>query len=88
MSFKQKRILMKTFFESEFGYCQLIWMFHNKKVNSKINQFHKLSLKIFYKDYITSFEDLLKKGNSFKIHHKCIESLAIELFKAAKGVAN
>ena len=33
MSFTQKRILMKTFVESHFGY----WMFHSMKVNSKIN---------------------------------------------------
>ena len=31
MSFKQKRILMKTFVESQFGYCPIIWMFHSKR---------------------------------------------------------
>ena len=36
-SFKQKRILMKTFVESQFGYYRLIWMFHSRKINSKIN---------------------------------------------------
>ena len=46
------------------------------------------SLRIVYNDYITSFEDLLKKVNSFKIHHKDIQSLAIELFKVEKGIAN
>ena len=35
MSLKKKRILMKTFVESQFGYCPLIWMFHSRKVNSK-----------------------------------------------------
>ena len=45
MSFKQKRILMKTFVESQFGYCPLIWMFHCRKVNSKINHFTRTIFK-------------------------------------------
>ena len=72
MSFKQKRILMKTFVESQFGYCPLIWMFHSRKVNSKINHLQERSLRIVYNDHITSFENLLKKHNSFKIRHKNI----------------
>ena len=64
VSFKQKRILMKTSVESLFGYCPLIWMFHRRKVNSKINHLQERSLRIVYNDYITSFQDLLKKDNS------------------------
>ena len=69
MSFKQKRILMKTFVESQLGYCPLIWMFHSRNVNSKINHLQERSLRITYNDYISSFEYLLKKNN-FKIHYK------------------
>ena len=61
---------MKTFIESQSGYCPLIWMFHSRKVNIKINHLQERPLRIVYNDYITSFEDFLKKGNSFKIHHK------------------
>ena len=88
MSFRQKRILMKTFVESQFGYCPLIWMFHSSNVNSKINHLQERSLRIVYNDYRTSFEDLLKKDNFLKIHHKSIQSLAIELLKIEKGIAN
>ena len=63
-------------------------MFYSRKVNSKINYLQERSLTIDCNDYITSFEDLLKKDNSFKIHHKNIELLAIELFKVKKGIAN
>ena len=77
MSFKQKRVLLKTFVESQFGYCPLIWMFHKRKVNSKINHLQERSLRIVYIGYITSLADLLKKDNSFKVHHKNIQSLAI-----------
>ena len=63
-------------------------MFHSRKVNSKINHLQERSLRIVYNDYITSFEDLLKKDDSFKIQHKNIQSLAIELFKIKKETAN
>ena len=63
-------------------------MFHSRKVNSKISHLQERSMTIVYNDYITSFEDLVKKDNSFKIHHKNIQSLAIELFKIKKGIAN
>ena len=61
MSFKQKRIFKNAFVESQFGYCPLIWIFPSRKGNSKINHLQERSLKIVYNDYITSFEDLLKK---------------------------
>ena len=44
MSFKQRHILFKTFIESRFGYCPLVWMFHSRKVNNKINHLHESSL--------------------------------------------
>ena len=58
MSFKQKRILMKTCFQSQFGYFPLIGMFHSGKENSKINHLQEQSLRNVYNDYITSFEDI------------------------------
>ena len=39
-------------------------------------------------DYTISFEDLLKKDNSFKIYHINIQSLAIDLLKVEKGITN
>ena len=67
--------------ESQFGYCPLTWMFYSRKANSKINHIHERSLRIVYKDNISSFEELLKKDKSFCIHHRNIQSLAIEKVK-------
>ena len=82
MCTNKKRVLMKAFIESQFGYCPLILMFHSRSVNDKINHLHERSLRIVYKDNISSFEDLLKKDRSFTIHQRNIQSLAIELLKA------
>ena len=88
MSFKQRRILLKTFIESQFGYCPLIWMFHSRRVNNKINHLHEHSLRIVYKDNYSSYVDLLAKDKSFTIHQKNIQSLAIEQFKVKRNLSN
>ena len=41
MCTNKKRVLMKAFIESQFGYCPLIWMFHSRGVTNKINHLHE-----------------------------------------------
>ena len=41
MSINKRRIIMKAFIESQFGYCPLVWMFHNRTMNNKINKIHE-----------------------------------------------
>ena len=68
MCTNKKRVLMKAFIESQLSYCSLIWMFHSRSVKNKINHLHERSLRVVYKDNISSFEDLLKNNRSFTIH--------------------
>ena len=55
---------MKAFIESQFNYCSLIWMFHSREINNKINNLRERALRITYKDTESSFEELLVKDNS------------------------
>ena len=64
MHLKQRRNIMKVFVESQFGYCPLVWMFHNRGLNNKINCLHKRALKLTCKDKSSSFQELLEKDNS------------------------
>ena len=88
MNFKQRKTLMKSFIEAQFGYCPLIWMFCGRAANNKINHIHEHSLRIVYNDYISSFKDLLRREKTFTIHHRNIQSLAIELFKVMNNISN
>ena len=63
-------------------------MFHSRKANNKINYIHERALRKVYKDNESSFENLLKKDNSVCIHHKNIQSLAIELFNVKNNLSN
>ena len=40
------KIIMKTFMESQFNYCPLVWMFHSRTLNNKINKLPERALKI------------------------------------------
>ena len=88
MKFEQRRVLMKSFIEAQFGYCPLVWMFHGRKLNRKINHIHERSLRILYGDYKSSFTELLKKDKSVCIHHRNIQTLAIELYKVNQNLSN
>ena len=63
-------------------------MFHGREMNRKIIHIHERSLRIVYRDYNSSFKDLLKKDNSVRIHHRNIQSLAVELFKVKENLSS
>ena len=69
MTLNQRRTLMKTFIESQFGYCPLVCMFRGGIVNKKLT----ICMKGLYELFI-KIKDLLKKDNSVTIHHRNIQS--------------
>ena len=79
---------MKSFVLGQFGYCPLLWMFHGREINRKINYIPERSLHIVSRDYNSSFKDLLKKDNCVCIHHRNIQSLAVEPLKVKENLSN
>ena len=39
-----------------------------------------------YQDEISSFEEILQKDGSVRIHHRNLQFMAIEMYKVAKGI--
>ena len=48
MDFAKRRLLVNAFFYSQFSYCQLVWMCHNRTDNNKINRLHERCLRLIY----------------------------------------
>ena len=79
LPFYKKRVLLKTFIESQLSYCPLIWMFCSRQMNKKINHIHERALRLVYDDDTASFSESLIKYNTVSIHHRNIHYVAIKI---------
>ena len=81
MDQEKLQTVMNAFIMSQFSYCPVIWMFHDRNINKKINKIHERALRIAFKDTSSKFEDLLKKAASVTIHQRNLQLLATEIYK-------
>ena len=77
---------MKSFITSHFNYCPIVWMCHSRSLNNKVNHIHERALRIVYQDFQLSFSALLVEDNSFIIHRKNLQLLAIKVFKVKRNI--
>ena len=80
------RNLMRAFITSQFQYCPLIWMFHSRQLNQKINKIQERALRITYKDTESTFSELLQKDSAVTIHTKNLQILMTEMYKTRNGL--
>ena len=68
MNFEQRRLIMNSFVICHFPYCPVVWMFHSRKLNARINRLHERALRVVYRDFDSSFEELLRRDSSTTLH--------------------
>ena len=73
MSTGKRRLIFKAFIISQFNYCPLVWMFHTKQLNNRINSLHEKALRVTYQDRYSSFSELLDLDKSVSIHYRNIK---------------
>jgi hypothetical protein len=81
LPFYKRRIILKSFIESQFSYCPLVWMFCSRKMNRKMNYIHERALRLVYNDYSSTFDELLREDKTVSFHHRNIHNIAIEMYK-------
>ena len=85
MDLSKRHMVMNDFFNSQFNYCPLIWMCHNRTTNRKINRLHERCLRIIHNNKQSSFKMLLEKDSSVSIHDRNIQCLTTEMYKVNNG---
>ena len=81
MSTEKRRLIFKAFIISQFNYCPLVWMFHTKQLNNRINSLHEKTLRVTYQDRNSSFSELLNLVKSVSIHYRNIKYFLTEIYK-------
>ena len=86
-TFPNEKLLSKSLlYISRFNYYPLIWMFHSRKLNHRINSIHERVLRVTYQECKSTFLQLLQKDNPVKIHHRNLQVFATEFFKAKNDI--
>ena len=68
MNINQKKRIMRVFISSQFGCCPLVWFFCSRKINNRMNRIQERALRIVYKDYVSTFAQLLEKDSCINSH--------------------
>ena len=64
----------------------MIWMWHSRVLDEKINWLHEKCLRLIYEDKLSTFHELLKKDCFVSIHTRNLQFLVTEMYKLAKGI--
>ena len=76
---ESKRVLINSYFMSNFNYCPLVWMFSNATSFNKIENLQKRVLRLLYSNHHLSYEELLGKAKSSTINVKRLCFLCVEI---------
>ena len=79
---QKSKLLLNSVVMSNFSYCPLIWLFCSKVANNEINRTHKRALRTLYRDYESTFEELLDRGDTKTTHKKNLQNLMVEIYKS------
>ena len=85
MNLKKRRLMMNTFFTSQFNNCSLIGLFHSqKKTKTKSTDLARVVLQKICHDKQLSFEQLLEKDGSVFVNEKYFHKIGAEIYKVSK----
>ena len=86
LNFEEKKTLINSYFYPNVNYCPLVWMFSSVKSLNKVESFQKRALRSLYEDYVSSYEELLKKAEKETMKVNRLRSLCIKIYKLINNI--
>ena len=86
LGFEEKKVLINSYFYSNFNYCPLVWMFSHAKSLKKVETLQKRALRFPYDDYNFLSEEIIKKSGKFCMELNRLRYLCIEIHKAINNI--
>ena len=81
------KLLMDAFITLQFNYCPLVWMFHDRRANAKINKVTERALRIACNDSgNNSMNNYCNYNKSLTVHQRNLQLLMIEIFKTKNNL--
>ena len=77
LSFEAKKVLVNSYFYSNFNYCPLVSMFFSLKSVNKIESLQKRALRYLYSDYESPYDTLLAKSSKVTMKASRLRSLCV-----------
>ena len=69
MDISQRKLIANAFIISHFSYWPLIWIFHIRAMEHRINRIHERTLRLIYSNqHQLIFKELLEKNKAVSIH--------------------
>ena len=88
VNISQRILIAIAFIMSQFSYCPLIWMFHSRAKERRINRIHERTLRLIYPNqHQLTFKELLEKNKTVSIHLRNLQILATEIYKAKNKIS-
>ena len=88
MNISQCKSIANAFIMSRFSYCPLIWVFHSRAMDHRINRIHEITLRLIYPNqYQIIFKVLSEKSKTVSIHQINLQTLAIEIYKVKNNIS-
>ena len=79
-------LIYKSFIASNFSYCPVVWVFCGKRNALKLEKLQHRALTFVFRDFTSSYDELLRKGNLLSLSMYRLRFLAIEVYKCVMEI--